>query len=215
MGKVIPELNGKLTGMAFRVPVPDVSVVDLTCRLGKPAKYDQIKAAIRHASETTIKCILGYTDEEVTLFKPITIISCEPEQYIMINTIGTLRCEMDSDPKALVNWNFDGRQLIQKRKKRGSDDTVIIWQLNSGRVITGLVGHLDSVTHICVNNSGSFVASGVLNGLVILWCRFGLEQEWKNFITLKLQRYLNGNEATNFCSYVIQWNSSIMVPTII
>lgn len=65
VGKVIPELNGKITGMAFRVPVPDVSVVDLTCKLKKPAKYDEIKAAIKHASETTMKGILAYTDEEV------------------------------------------------------------------------------------------------------------------------------------------------------
>merc|ERR1712226_86332 len=47
VGKVIPEMNGKLTGMAFRVPTPDVSVVDLTCRLNKPAKYDEIVAAIK------------------------------------------------------------------------------------------------------------------------------------------------------------------------
>merc|ERR1711968_77701 len=52
VGKVIPELNGKLTGMAFRVPVEDVSVVDLTVRLQKPATYDDIKAAMKDASET-------------------------------------------------------------------------------------------------------------------------------------------------------------------
>ncbi len=60
-----PELNGKLTGMAFRVPTADVSVVDLTCRLAKPATYDDIKAAMRRASETTMKGILGYTEDEV------------------------------------------------------------------------------------------------------------------------------------------------------
>jgi glyceraldehyde 3-phosphate dehydrogenase len=66
VGKVIPELNGKLTGMAFRVPVPDVSVVDLTCRLKKEATYDEIKAAVKAASESDAwKGILGYTDEEV------------------------------------------------------------------------------------------------------------------------------------------------------
>jgi len=66
VGKVIPELNGKLTGMAFRVPVPDVSVVDLTCRLKKEATYDDIKAVVKAASESDHwKGILGYTDEEV------------------------------------------------------------------------------------------------------------------------------------------------------
>lgn len=65
VGKVIPELNGKLTGMSFRVPVADVSVVDLTVRLAKAAKYDEIKAAMKAASEGELKGILGYTDEEV------------------------------------------------------------------------------------------------------------------------------------------------------
>jgi glyceraldehyde-3-phosphate dehydrogenase type I len=65
VGKVIPELNGKLTGMAFRVPVPDVSVVDLTCRIETAATYDQIKAAVKEASEGEMKGILGYTDEQV------------------------------------------------------------------------------------------------------------------------------------------------------
>jgi len=65
VGKVIPELNGKLTGMSFRVPLPDVSVVDLTVRIEKGASYDEIKAAIKEASETTMKGILGYTEDEV------------------------------------------------------------------------------------------------------------------------------------------------------
>ncbi|KAI7898945.1 glyceraldehyde-3-phosphate dehydrogenase 1 [Cokeromyces recurvatus] len=65
VGKVIPELNGKLTGMAFRVPTPDVSVVDLTVRLEKPTSYDEIKAAIKRASEGDLKGILGYTTDEV------------------------------------------------------------------------------------------------------------------------------------------------------
>jgi glyceraldehyde 3-phosphate dehydrogenase len=62
---VIPELKGKLTGMSFRVPVADVSVVDLTVRLKTPASYDAICAAMKHASENELKGILGYTDEEV------------------------------------------------------------------------------------------------------------------------------------------------------
>ncbi|KAF0308171.1 Glyceraldehyde-3-phosphate dehydrogenase 2 [Amphibalanus amphitrite] len=65
VGKVIPDLNGKLTGMAFRVPTPDVSVVDLTCRLGQEATMDDIKAKIRAAAEGPLKGILGYTEDEV------------------------------------------------------------------------------------------------------------------------------------------------------
>ena len=65
VGKVIPALNGKLTGMSMRVPTTDVSVVDLTVRLDKPASYDEIKATMKHASETTLKGILGYTEDAV------------------------------------------------------------------------------------------------------------------------------------------------------
>uniref|UniRef100_A0A673A7M0 Glyceraldehyde-3-phosphate dehydrogenase n=1 Tax=Sphaeramia orbicularis TaxID=375764 RepID=A0A673A7M0_9TELE len=65
VGKVIPELNGKLTGMAFRVPTPNVSVVDLTVRLEKPAKYDDIKKVVKDAAEGPLKGILGYTDHQV------------------------------------------------------------------------------------------------------------------------------------------------------
>jgi glyceraldehyde 3-phosphate dehydrogenase len=63
--KVIPALKGKLTGMAFRVPTPNVSVVDLTARIEKGAKYEQICATLKAASEGDLKGILGYTDEEV------------------------------------------------------------------------------------------------------------------------------------------------------
>lgn len=62
---VIPELKGKLTGMSFRVPVADVSVVDLTVRLSKPASYETIKAAMKEASEGELKGILGYTEDDV------------------------------------------------------------------------------------------------------------------------------------------------------
>ena len=65
VGKVIPELNGKLTGMAFRVPTADVSVVDLTCRLAKPAGYEEIKAAMKAASEGPMKGVMGYTEDDV------------------------------------------------------------------------------------------------------------------------------------------------------
>ena len=63
VGKVIPELNGKLTGMAFRVPTIDVSVVDLTCNLEKPATYEEICEAVKCASENELKGILEYVDE--------------------------------------------------------------------------------------------------------------------------------------------------------
>ncbi|GJT58236.1 cytosolic glyceraldehyde-3-phosphate dehydrogenase [Tanacetum coccineum] len=65
VGKVLPALNGKLTGMAFRVPTADVSVVDLTVRLEKKATYEQIKAAIKEESEGKLKGILGYVDEDL------------------------------------------------------------------------------------------------------------------------------------------------------
>jgi len=65
VGKVIPELEGKLTGMAFRVPTIDVSVVDLTVRLEKSASYDEIVEAIKKASENEMKGILGWTDEDL------------------------------------------------------------------------------------------------------------------------------------------------------
>jgi len=65
VGKVIPVLNGKLTGMAFRVPTPDVSVVDLTVRLEKPAKMDAIVAAVKEAAAGDMKGVLGWTEDEV------------------------------------------------------------------------------------------------------------------------------------------------------
>ncbi len=65
VGKVLPELNGKLTGMAFRIPTPNVSVVDLTVRLEKAASYEDIKKVIKAASEGSMKGILGYTEDDV------------------------------------------------------------------------------------------------------------------------------------------------------
>ncbi|MDD6308593.1 MAG: type I glyceraldehyde-3-phosphate dehydrogenase, partial [Clostridia bacterium] len=65
VGKVIPELNGKLTGMSMRVPTADVSVVDLTCRLEKGASYEEIKAAVKKAADGELKGILGYTEDKV------------------------------------------------------------------------------------------------------------------------------------------------------
>ena len=65
VGVVLPELNGKITGMAFRVPTPNVSVVDLTVRLEKAASYEEIKKAIKAASEGPMKGVLGYTEDDV------------------------------------------------------------------------------------------------------------------------------------------------------
>lgn len=65
VGKVIPELNGKLTGMAMRVPTANVSVVDLTCRIEKSATYEQIKAVIKEAADGDLKGILAYTEDEI------------------------------------------------------------------------------------------------------------------------------------------------------
>uniref|UniRef100_A0A2K5D4D9 glyceraldehyde-3-phosphate dehydrogenase (phosphorylating) n=1 Tax=Aotus nancymaae TaxID=37293 RepID=A0A2K5D4D9_AOTNA len=73
VGKVIPELNGKLTGMVFRVPTVNVSVVDLTCRLEKPAKYDDIKKVVKQVSEGPLKGILGYTEHQVVSFPGMTM----------------------------------------------------------------------------------------------------------------------------------------------
>merc|ERR1712218_384128 len=65
VGKVMPAVNGKLTGMAFRVPTPDVSVVDLTCRLEKPAKYEDIVAAVKEAAAGDMAGVLDWTEDEV------------------------------------------------------------------------------------------------------------------------------------------------------
>merc|ERR1712159_683023 len=65
VGKVLPELEGKLTGMAFRIPTPNVSVVDLTVSINKSATYDQIKSIIKSASENEMKDVIGYTDQDV------------------------------------------------------------------------------------------------------------------------------------------------------
>jgi glyceraldehyde 3-phosphate dehydrogenase len=65
VGKVYPKLNGKLTGMAFRVPTVDVSVVDLTCKLAKPAKMEEIQAAVKKYADGPMKGILSWTDDEV------------------------------------------------------------------------------------------------------------------------------------------------------
>merc|ERR1712014_415651 len=82
VGKCLPEMNGKLTGMAFRVPTPDVSVVDLTCSLERPAKYADITAAIKEASEGSLKGIMGYTDEDVV---STDFVTCPASSIVDIN----------------------------------------------------------------------------------------------------------------------------------
>jgi len=82
VGKVMPEVNGKLTGMAFRVPTPDVSVVDLTCRLEKGAKYDDIVAAIKEAAAGDMAGVLDWTDEEVV---STDFVTCKSSSIFDVN----------------------------------------------------------------------------------------------------------------------------------
>jgi len=82
VGKVLPALNGKLTGMAFRVPTPDVSVVDLTVRLEKDAKYEDIVAAIKEAAAGDMKGVLDWTDEEVV---STDFVSCKSSSIFDVN----------------------------------------------------------------------------------------------------------------------------------
>merc|ERR1711959_689547 len=82
VGKCLPELNGKLTGMAFRVPTADVSVVDLTCRLDKPAKMDEIIAKVKEAAGGSMKGVLDFTDEEVV---STDFVSCPASSIVDIS----------------------------------------------------------------------------------------------------------------------------------
>lgn len=77
-------LCSKLTGMAFRVPVADVSVVDLTCRLSKPASYAEIKKAVKKAAEGPMKGFLGYTEDQVTSALVLYTCSCKMLKAITI-----------------------------------------------------------------------------------------------------------------------------------
>ncbi|CAK7026259.1 MAG: Glyceraldehyde-3-phosphate dehydrogenase A [Desulfovibrio sp.] len=113
VGKVIPELNGKLTGMSFRVPTLDVSVVDLTVNLKKPATYAQICAAMKKASEGELKGILGYTDEEVVssdfIGDPRTSIFDEKAGIALTDTFVKLVSWYDNE------WGYSNKvlQLIE------------------------------------------------------------------------------------------------------
>merc|ERR1711970_354418 len=97
VGKVIPDLNGKLTGMAFRVPTPNVSVVDLTVRLAKECSYDDIKAAMKAAAETKMKGILGYTEDQV--------VSCDFNQDTRSSIFDAAACiQLNNNFVKLVSW---------------------------------------------------------------------------------------------------------------
>merc|ERR1711870_20256 len=82
VGKCLPAVNGKLTGMAFRVPTPDVSVVDLTCRLEKPAKYSEIVDAVKSYAAGDMMGILDWTDEEVV---STDFVSCKASSIFDVN----------------------------------------------------------------------------------------------------------------------------------
>merc|ERR1712073_37508 len=82
VGKCLPAVNGKLTGMAFRVPTPDVSVVDLTCRLEKPAKYDAIVAAVKEAAAGDMAGVLDWTEDEVV---STDFVSCKSSSIFDVN----------------------------------------------------------------------------------------------------------------------------------
>merc|ERR1712078_549792 len=97
VGKCLPEMNGKLTGMAFRVPTPDVSVVDLTCRLEKPAKYADIVAAVKEAAAGPMKGVMDWTEDEVV---STDFVTCKASS---IFDVGAGIALMDNFVK-LVSW---------------------------------------------------------------------------------------------------------------
>ena len=109
VGKVIPSLNGKLTGMAFRVPTVDVSVVDLTVNLEKPATYEEICAAVKEASEGELKGILGYTDELLVssdfIHDPRTSIFDEKAGIALTDTFVKLVAWYDNE------WGYSNKLL--------------------------------------------------------------------------------------------------------
>merc|ERR1711869_143039 len=97
VGKCLPALNGKLTGMAFRVPTPDVSVVDLTCTLDKPAKYDDIVAKVKEACAGPMKGVLDWTDEEVV---STDFVSCKFSSIFDVNA----GISLNDNFVKLVSW---------------------------------------------------------------------------------------------------------------
>merc|ERR1712220_48125 len=120
VGKCLPAVNGKLTGMAFRVPTPDVSVVDLTCRLGKPAKMDYIIAKVKEAAAGDMKGVLDWTDEEVVSTDFVT----HPASSIM--DIGACIALNDNFVKLVTwydnEWGYSNRMVdlaIYMKSKEG------------------------------------------------------------------------------------------------
>jgi glyceraldehyde 3-phosphate dehydrogenase len=107
VGKVIPELNGKLTGMSFRVPTVDVSVVDLTCNLARPATYEEICKAMKDASENELKGILAYTNEELVssdfIHNPHTCIFDEKAGIALTDTFVKLVAWYDNE------WGYSNK----------------------------------------------------------------------------------------------------------
>jgi len=97
VGKCLPALNGKLTGMAFRVPTPDVSVVDLTARIAKPAKYEEIVAAIKEEAAGPMKGVLDWTDEEVC---STDFVSCKSSSIFDIGA----GIQLNDNFVKLVSW---------------------------------------------------------------------------------------------------------------
>jgi len=97
VGKCLPAVNGKLTGMAFRIPTPDVSVVDLTCRLEKPAKYAEIVAAIKEAAAGPMQGILDWTEDEVV---STDFVSCKSSSIFDVNA----GISLNDNFVKLVSW---------------------------------------------------------------------------------------------------------------
>merc|ERR1712070_408035 len=97
VGKCLPAVNGKLTGMAFRVPTPDVSVVDLTCRLEKPAKYEEIVAAIKEAAAGPMNGVLDWTADEVV---STDFVSCKASSIFDVGA----GIQLNDNFVKLVSW---------------------------------------------------------------------------------------------------------------